>query len=108
MIILSNTIGKKHLLVDNVLYYISNADSESVLRLYVPTHLRGEVVFNTMTITGTLAQIRSMMRSDLNSIGLTSIKKCTHMCQSVLCVRPAAYKKSNHRCKRQILLHTRS
>ncbi len=35
---LSKAIAKKHLLTDNVLYYISNADSDPILRLYIPAH----------------------------------------------------------------------
>ena len=37
-------VQKRHIAMDNILYYISNADSDPVLRLYIPEHLRDSVV----------------------------------------------------------------
>ena len=38
------SVENKYILIDDILYYISKADSEPVLRLYVPLQLRQEVV----------------------------------------------------------------
>ena len=37
-------VSDKHLLIDNLLYYLSHADSDPTLRLYVPNHYRSEVI----------------------------------------------------------------
>ena len=37
-------LSDKHLIIDNLLYYLSNADSDPTLRLYVPAHYRSQVV----------------------------------------------------------------
>lgn len=36
--------GEKHILIDNVLYYLTNADNDPILRLYVPFHYRSGVI----------------------------------------------------------------
>ena len=41
---LSPSLQKKHMIMDNILYYISNVDSDPVLRLYIPEQLRGAVI----------------------------------------------------------------
>ncbi|MCG8033371.1 MAG: DDE-type integrase/transposase/recombinase [Candidatus Thiodiazotropha taylori] len=41
---LSKSVQKRHIVMDNVLYYISNADSDPVLRLYIPEHLQDSVI----------------------------------------------------------------
>ena len=33
------SVQKRHIVMDNILYYISNADSDPVLRLYIPEQL---------------------------------------------------------------------
>ena len=48
----------RHIVMDHILYYISNADSDPVLRLYIPEHLRDSVVKQYHDIS---AQIRSMI-----------------------------------------------
>ena len=40
----SKDIQRKHLVVDDVLYYLTDPDNEPILRLYVPQHLRALVV----------------------------------------------------------------
>lgn len=41
---LSPAIAKRHLLSDNILYYISNVESGPILRLYIPIQLRQEEI----------------------------------------------------------------
>ena len=41
---LPKSIQKRHIVMDNILYFISNADSDPVLRLYIPEHLRDFVI----------------------------------------------------------------
>ena len=41
---LPNSIQKRHIVMDNILYFISNADSDPILRLYIPEHLRDFVI----------------------------------------------------------------
>lgn len=36
--------GEKHILIDNVLCYLTNADNDPILRLYVPFHYRSGVI----------------------------------------------------------------
>ena len=38
------SVQKRHVIIDNILYYISNVDSDPVLRLYIPEQLRGAVI----------------------------------------------------------------
>ena len=38
-------VQKHYLLVDNLVYYISNVNDDPCLRLYVPKHLRSSVIF---------------------------------------------------------------
>ena len=38
------SVQKRHTVMDTILYYISNADYDPVLRLYIPEHLRDSVV----------------------------------------------------------------
>ena len=33
------SVQKRHVIIDNILYYISNVDSDQVLRLYIPEQL---------------------------------------------------------------------
>ncbi|CAC5360969.1 unnamed protein product [Mytilus coruscus] len=40
----SKSVENKYILIDDILYYISKADTEPVLRLYVPLQFRDEVV----------------------------------------------------------------
>ena len=40
----TKSVDSRYMLIDDILYYISNADSEPVLRLYVPLQLREEVI----------------------------------------------------------------
>ncbi|CAG2239669.1 unnamed protein product [Mytilus edulis] len=40
----SKSVENKYILIDEIMYYISKADTEPVLRLYVPLQLRDEVV----------------------------------------------------------------
>ena len=37
---------KKYIILDNILYYISNVDEDPAVRLYVPTHLTENVMTN--------------------------------------------------------------
>ena len=37
-------VQKRHLIIDNILYYISNMDADPILRLYIPEHLRDVVI----------------------------------------------------------------
>lgn len=37
-------VQRKHIIIDDILYYMSDPDSDPVLRLYVPQHLRDMVV----------------------------------------------------------------
>ena len=37
-------IQRKHIIIDNILYYLSDPDNDPILRLYVPKHLRNIVV----------------------------------------------------------------
>ena len=37
-------VQKRHLIIDNILYYISNMDADAILRLYIPEHLRDLVI----------------------------------------------------------------
>ena len=41
---LSPSLARKHLLLDNILYYISHPDTEPTLRLYIPEHLKESVL----------------------------------------------------------------
>ena len=41
---LSHAMQKKHIVMDNILYYISQVDSDPVLRLYIPKQLRHAVI----------------------------------------------------------------
>ena len=40
----SKSINSKYILLDNVLYYLSKADSDPVIWLYIPQHLQKEVI----------------------------------------------------------------
>lgn len=40
----TKSTGSKHLLIDDVLYYLTNADNDPVLRLFVPMHYRSGVI----------------------------------------------------------------
>ena len=40
---LSHAMQKKHIVMDNILYYTSQVDSDPVLRLYIPKQLRHAV-----------------------------------------------------------------
>ena len=35
---------RRHILVDDIMYYISDVDTDPILRLYVPVHLRDMVI----------------------------------------------------------------
>ena len=37
-------VQKRHLMTDDILYYISNMDADPILRLYIPEHLRNVVI----------------------------------------------------------------
>lgn len=41
---LSPSLANKYVVHENILYYISNADSDPVLRLYIPSHLKQSVI----------------------------------------------------------------
>jgi hypothetical protein len=41
---IKKSTSNKHLIVDDILYYLSNADNEPIIRLYVPIHYRTSVV----------------------------------------------------------------
>ena len=41
---LSTSLAKKHLLSDNVLYFISYPDTEPILHLYIPSHLQNAIL----------------------------------------------------------------
>ena len=40
----SKEVQRRYLVVDNVVYYLTDPDGDTVLRLYVPKHLRALVV----------------------------------------------------------------
>ena len=44
MEVLEKEIQTKHIIIDNILYYLSDPDNDPILRLYVPKHLRNAVV----------------------------------------------------------------
>ena len=62
---LSTSLAKKHLLSDNVLYFISYPDTEPILRLYIPSHLQNAILaeyhstFGHMGIDKTYDAIRA-------------------------------------------------
>ena len=39
-----HSIEKRHIVIDDILYYISNVDGDPSLRLYIPENLRGSVI----------------------------------------------------------------
>ena len=41
---LSAAVVKKHLLSEDMLYFITQVDSEPILRMYIPSHLQQDVV----------------------------------------------------------------
>lgn len=40
----SKPVQRNYIVIDHVLYYITDPDNEPVLRLYIPEHLRERVV----------------------------------------------------------------
>ena len=40
----SKPISQKYMVVNDILYYLSNPDTEPTLRLYVPDHLQERVI----------------------------------------------------------------
>lgn len=40
----NKNVQNKFILIDNIVYYISNPDNEATLRLYIPKHLKEAVV----------------------------------------------------------------
>jgi hypothetical protein len=40
----TKAVQRKHMVIDNILYYITDPDNEVKLRLYIPVHLREKVV----------------------------------------------------------------
>ena len=42
----SKSVTRKHLIRDNVLYYLTSPDDEPLERLYLPSHLKAEVITN--------------------------------------------------------------
>ena len=46
----SNSLLKKYIILDQVLYYISKVDEDPVIRLYVPSHLTEKVMAETHNI----------------------------------------------------------
>ena len=54
--ITDKNMSRKYLIHENILYYISQVDDEPILRLYVPTHLRSEVLQSYHTLLGHMGQ----------------------------------------------------
>ena len=51
---LSKSLAKKHIMIDNILYYISYPDSDPILRLYIPEHLQKTIIQEHHTSLGHL------------------------------------------------------
>ena len=49
----SQASNSKYILLDTVLYYLSKADSDPVIQLYIPEHLRKRSLNNIMTTMAT-------------------------------------------------------
>ena len=43
-------VQRKHILVDNIMYYISDVDTNPILRLYVPEHISRTRLLGNTTI----------------------------------------------------------
>lgn len=67
-------IRRRHLIIDYVLYYLTNAENDPIIRLYVPLHYRSGVI---MTITAIWELIQPLMRSGRSIIGQISQSQTT-------------------------------
>ena len=41
---MSSSVDSKYIILINILYYLSKSDSDSVIRLYIPSHLKQLVI----------------------------------------------------------------
>ena len=49
---LPKSLKKKHVIIDNILYFISDVYFDPILRLYIPEHLRDAVIRQYHDING--------------------------------------------------------
>lgn len=60
------SVGERHLIIDYVLYYLTNAENDPIIRLYVPLHYRSGVI---MAITAIWELTQPLMRSGRSIVG---------------------------------------
>ena len=41
---MSSSVASKYIILDNILYYLSKSDSDPIIRLYIPSHLKQLVI----------------------------------------------------------------
>ena len=41
---MSSAVASKYIILDNILYYLSKSDSDPIIRLYIPSHLKQLVI----------------------------------------------------------------
>ena len=41
---MSSSVASKYIILDNILYYLSESDSDPIIRLYIPNHLKQLVI----------------------------------------------------------------
>ena len=51
---LSPSVAKKFIVLDNILYYISKTDTDPILRLYIPEHLKDKIMVEYHSTLGHL------------------------------------------------------
>ena len=93
----SKDIQRKHLIIDDILYYLTDPDSDPVMSLYVPRHLRALIVM-TMVIW---VFRKHLILSDRNTFGQVCSKNYISMSQYAQLAKLGHYRKLDNPCKKQ-------
>ena len=95
-----------HVIIDNILYYIYNFDSDPVLRLYIPEQLGCAVIKQYHDWNGLMVPIRLMIQLGKNIIGLIYTKNYMSISVNASCAKVVICKnKSRHHYKTPMFHH---
>ncbi|CAC5402494.1 unnamed protein product [Mytilus coruscus] len=86
-------VQNKYIIIDDILYYISNVDNDPIIRLYIPSHIKQAVVEQYHDKNGHMGIDKTFDSIRQNIFGQTCSRNCIIMSLLVYLVNHAIYKR---------------
>ena len=66
----SSSVLSKHIILDDILYYLSKLDTDPIIRLYLPRHIIKPIMMKYHDNNGHMGIDKHMMQSNTSTTGL--------------------------------------